>query len=44
MLPNQSRAGINARVICGESIESVRQRLERIIGDPDVRVTGGGGQ
>lgn len=39
VLPNQSRAGINARVICGESIESVRQRLERTIGDPDVRVT-----
>lgn len=39
VLPNQSRAGVNARVICGETVESVRQRMERAIGDPNVRVT-----
>lgn len=39
VLPNQSRAGINARVICGETVASVQKRMEAIIGDADVSVS-----
>lgn len=39
VLPNESRAGVNARVICGETVESVKTRMEEIIGDESVSVS-----
>lgn len=39
VLPNESRAGVNLRVICGETILQAQARMERIISDKDVSVT-----
>ena len=39
VLPNESRAGVNLRVICGETIPQAQARMERIISDKDVSVT-----
>ncbi len=38
VLPVQSTAGLNLRVICGESLEEVKDRVEKCIGDPHVKV------
>ncbi len=38
-LPQRARANINCRIIPGETIEGTRVALERIIGDPLVKVT-----
>ncbi len=39
VLPNESRAGVNVRVICGETVEGVKKRMEEIIGDENVSVS-----
>ena len=39
VLPNESRAGANLRVICGETVEGARRRMEAVIADSDVSVT-----
>ncbi len=38
VLPGESRAGVNLRVICGDTVETAKARMERIIDDPGVRV------
>ncbi|NLO86599.1 MAG: M20/M25/M40 family metallo-hydrolase [Clostridiales bacterium] len=45
VLPTSCKAGINLRIICGETVESVTARLKAIIGDDRVtikHVEGGG--
>lgn len=39
VLPNESRAGVNVRVICGETVEGVKSRMEKVIGDENVTVS-----
>ena len=39
VLPNESRAGVNVRVICGETVSQAQARMEHIINDQDVTVT-----
>jgi acetylornithine deacetylase/succinyl-diaminopimelate desuccinylase-like protein len=38
-LPQRARANVNCRIYPGVSIESVRQTLEQVAGDPEVKVT-----
>lgn len=38
VLPNEARAGLNLRLISGDSKEQARARMARIIGDPRVTV------
>ena len=38
-LPQRARANVNCRIYPGESIDSVRQTLERVVADPEVKVT-----
>lgn len=38
VLPGQCRAGLNARIICGETVDGVRDRLQRVVG-PDTAVS-----
>lgn len=38
VLPSESRAGANLRVICGETVETVRQRVVETIKNSDVAV------
>jgi acetylornithine deacetylase/succinyl-diaminopimelate desuccinylase-like protein len=38
-LPQRARANVNCRIYPGESIESVQQTLERVVADPEVKVT-----
>jgi acetylornithine deacetylase/succinyl-diaminopimelate desuccinylase-like protein len=38
-LPQRARANVNCRVYPGESMESVRQTLERVVADAEVEVT-----
>lgn len=45
VLPTSSKAGINLRIICGETVESVTQSLKAIIDDDQIQlkaVEGGG--
>lgn len=39
VLPTQSTAGLNLRIISGDSIAQVKERMERTIGDERVRVS-----
>ncbi len=36
VLPQEAVAGVNLRVICGETVEQVKARMERTIGDKNV--------
>jgi acetylornithine deacetylase/succinyl-diaminopimelate desuccinylase-like protein len=38
-LPQRARANVNCRIFPGTSVEEVRLALERVIGDPQVKVT-----
>jgi acetylornithine deacetylase/succinyl-diaminopimelate desuccinylase-like protein len=38
-LPQRARANINCRIFPGVSAETVRQKLEELVGDPAVKVT-----
>ncbi|WP_199193087.1 M20/M25/M40 family metallo-hydrolase [Allosphingosinicella deserti] len=38
-LPQRSRANVNCRIFPGTSVEAVRQELERVVGDPEVKIT-----
>jgi acetylornithine deacetylase/succinyl-diaminopimelate desuccinylase-like protein len=38
-LPQRARANVNCRVYPGQSLESVRQTLEGVVADPEVKVT-----
>lgn len=38
-LPQRARANINCRVFPGVTVESVRDQLEKLVADPDVKVT-----
>ncbi|QAY78288.1 M20/M25/M40 family metallo-hydrolase [Sphingosinicella sp. BN140058] len=38
-LPQRSRANVNCRIFPGTSVEAVRQELERVVGDPQVKIT-----
>jgi acetylornithine deacetylase/succinyl-diaminopimelate desuccinylase-like protein len=38
-LPQRARANINCRVFPGTTVESVRDQLEKLVADPDVKVT-----
>ncbi len=38
VLPTQATAGLNLRIICGETVEQVKRRLETAIGDDAVKV------
>ncbi|MFN3524018.1 MAG: M20/M25/M40 family metallo-hydrolase [Phenylobacterium sp.] len=38
-LPQRARANVNCRILPGESIESVKARLEEVFADPAVKVT-----
>jgi acetylornithine deacetylase/succinyl-diaminopimelate desuccinylase-like protein len=38
-LPQRARANVNCRTYPGESAESVRQALEEVVADPEVKVT-----
>jgi acetylornithine deacetylase/succinyl-diaminopimelate desuccinylase-like protein len=38
-LPQRARANINCRIFPGVSAESVRQKLEELVADPEVKVT-----
>jgi acetylornithine deacetylase/succinyl-diaminopimelate desuccinylase-like protein len=38
-LPQRARANVNCRTYPGESAESVRQTLEQVVADPEVKVT-----
>jgi acetylornithine deacetylase/succinyl-diaminopimelate desuccinylase-like protein len=38
-LPQRARANVNCRIYPGESIESVRQALEKVAADPEVKVS-----
>ena len=37
-LPQRARANVNCRIFPGTSVEAVRQELERVIGDPQVKI------
>ncbi|MDD3411435.1 MAG: M20/M25/M40 family metallo-hydrolase [Eubacteriales bacterium] len=43
VMPAQCKAGVNARVICGDSIAAAKARMEKIIADPNVTVSFVGG-
>lgn len=38
-LPQRARANVNCRIYPGESAESVRQALEKVVADPEVKVS-----
>jgi acetylornithine deacetylase/succinyl-diaminopimelate desuccinylase-like protein len=38
-LPQRARANVNCRIFPGTSVEQVRQALERVVGDPQVKIT-----
>jgi len=38
-LPQRARANVNCRIFPGTSVEQVRQALERVVADPQVRIT-----
>src|SRR6185312_12608305 len=38
-LPQRARANINCRIFPGSAPESVRQKLEQLVADPEVKVT-----
>lgn len=38
-LPQRTRANVNCRIFPGTSVEAVRQELERVVGDPQVKIT-----
>ena len=38
-LPQRARANVNCRIYPGESVESVRQTLEKVVADPEVKVS-----
>ncbi|MGZ3376438.1 MAG: M20/M25/M40 family metallo-hydrolase [Phenylobacterium sp.] len=38
-LPQRARANVNCRIFPGASVEEVRQTLDRVIGDPQVKVS-----
>jgi acetylornithine deacetylase/succinyl-diaminopimelate desuccinylase-like protein len=38
-LPQRARANVNCRIFPGTTVESVRQELERIVADPQVKIT-----
>jgi acetylornithine deacetylase/succinyl-diaminopimelate desuccinylase-like protein len=38
-LPQRARANVNCRIFPGTSVEDVRQALERLVGDPQVKIT-----
>jgi acetylornithine deacetylase/succinyl-diaminopimelate desuccinylase-like protein len=38
-LPQRARANVNCRIFPGTSVEDVRRTLERVVGDPAVKVT-----
>jgi acetylornithine deacetylase/succinyl-diaminopimelate desuccinylase-like protein len=38
-LPQRARANINCRVFPGVAVESIRDELEKLVADPDVKVT-----
>ena len=38
-LPQRSRANVNCRIFPGTSVEAVRQEMERVVGDPEVKIT-----
>jgi acetylornithine deacetylase/succinyl-diaminopimelate desuccinylase-like protein len=38
-LPQRARANVNCRIFPGVSAESVRAKLEEIVGDPEVKIT-----
>jgi len=38
-LPQRARANVNCRIFPGTSVEEVRQALERVVGDPQVKIT-----
>jgi len=38
-LPQRARANVNCRIFPGTSVEDVRQALERVVGDPQVKIT-----
>jgi acetylornithine deacetylase/succinyl-diaminopimelate desuccinylase-like protein len=38
-LPQRARANVNCRIFPGTSVEQVRQALDRIVGDPQVKIT-----
>jgi acetylornithine deacetylase/succinyl-diaminopimelate desuccinylase-like protein len=38
-LPQRARANVNCRIFPGTSVEAVRQELERVVGDPQVKIT-----
>src|SRR3984885_9417659 len=38
-LPQRARANINCRIFPGVNAEAVRQKLEELVGDPEVKVT-----
>ncbi|HEX8449055.1 MAG TPA: M20/M25/M40 family metallo-hydrolase [Allosphingosinicella sp.] len=38
-LPQRARANVNCRIFPGNSVEQVRQALERAVGDPQVAIT-----
>ncbi len=39
VLPTSATAGVNLRLICGDTLEAVQERMERVIGDPQVTLT-----
>lgn len=38
-LPQRARANVNCRIFPGASVEQVRQTLDRVVGDPQVKIT-----
>lgn len=38
-LPQRARANVNCRIFPGTSVEQVRQALDRVVGDPQVKIT-----
>ncbi|HKU16043.1 MAG TPA: M20/M25/M40 family metallo-hydrolase [Steroidobacteraceae bacterium] len=38
-LPQRARANVNCRIYPGEPVESVRQTLEKVVADPEVKVS-----
>lgn len=38
VLPDRAEMGINARILEGDTVEGVAKRLEKLAGDPDIRV------
>ncbi|MEG1890276.1 MAG: M20/M25/M40 family metallo-hydrolase, partial [Clostridia bacterium] len=39
VLPSQCKAGVNLRILCEESMESVQKRMSRIIADDTVKIS-----